>query len=578
MPRPPAPQRDSGPATDRTDSLLIGRSRRCDVTIREKRISRRHCRLESRGGGYFLRDLGSANGTWVDGERVGHAYLQTGDRFVVGDTVLRIARDGSVSEEGRAHPRTVRDTPTFRSQVPALAMLAVPVIGGTLLVLALAKGQYTPPAEGTSVGTASLAAVDDAPPVEPPAIDVTDATGASESEADSSAATIESPAASGGDATPERAAPPDPLPRYDIEELLAIAATVDRELSDREEEMASLLGEPAAASDTTIDSTVSSTVAPVPARPVVPPPLEESWSGIVGKGSRTSDAEPVAARPDAAAEPAPRIVAARAPVVGPLVGPDLPPSAPPGRARPPTAVDETSRGGGGTEVAELPAPVGPLFPESARREMAEEFVIEGIGLIDRYHVRAVSHEPIVPLVVQLRDLGGAPAAEGLLVLRGHTREKLRTVHARVRKLSRDAKQSEKDLAGRPRGGAEERTDELTLRLAALVGEQLETLVLIRDTIDRALLDEGLPLFVVETLLIAIDEKDLHLYERTLASARSHGIRETIPILIDAIGSSRAELRAGARVTLEHITGERPGTTRRAWREWWQAQGAKETEA
>ncbi|HJM40315.1 MAG TPA: FHA domain-containing protein, partial [Planctomycetota bacterium] len=49
--------------------IRVGRSRRCDVTVRDPSISRTHCSMEMRDGGVVLLDEGSANGTWVDGQR-----------------------------------------------------------------------------------------------------------------------------------------------------------------------------------------------------------------------------------------------------------------------------------------------------------------------------------------------------------------------------------------------------------------------------------------------------------------------------------------------------------------------------
>lgn len=56
-------------------SFTVGRSRECDLTIKEPTISRRHCRVESDGSGWRVRDLGSGNGTYLDGERITEAPL-----------------------------------------------------------------------------------------------------------------------------------------------------------------------------------------------------------------------------------------------------------------------------------------------------------------------------------------------------------------------------------------------------------------------------------------------------------------------------------------------------------------------
>jgi two-component system cell cycle response regulator len=64
--------------------LVIGRRDDCDVQIRDEGVSRRHARIEVRGAGAVLRDLGSANGTWVAGKRESEARLEDGTRVQVG--------------------------------------------------------------------------------------------------------------------------------------------------------------------------------------------------------------------------------------------------------------------------------------------------------------------------------------------------------------------------------------------------------------------------------------------------------------------------------------------------------------
>jgi hypothetical protein len=70
--------------------LIIGRSRTCDVVVTCSDVSRRHARLLFRDGSWFVHDLGSTNGTTVNGTRVGRCRLQAGDRLTVGTHRLEI--------------------------------------------------------------------------------------------------------------------------------------------------------------------------------------------------------------------------------------------------------------------------------------------------------------------------------------------------------------------------------------------------------------------------------------------------------------------------------------------------------
>jgi hypothetical protein len=71
-----------------TRPLRIGRSPDCDLVLRDSRVSRQHARLHARDGLIVLTDLGSTNGTRVNGQRVREVVLGAGDRISLGDTVL----------------------------------------------------------------------------------------------------------------------------------------------------------------------------------------------------------------------------------------------------------------------------------------------------------------------------------------------------------------------------------------------------------------------------------------------------------------------------------------------------------
>ncbi len=52
------------------DQVIIGRGSDCAIMLPERQVSRHHARIEWDGGGYLLRDLGSKNGTHVNGQEV----------------------------------------------------------------------------------------------------------------------------------------------------------------------------------------------------------------------------------------------------------------------------------------------------------------------------------------------------------------------------------------------------------------------------------------------------------------------------------------------------------------------------
>jgi eukaryotic-like serine/threonine-protein kinase len=76
---------------DQHDTFLIGRSENAHLYLPEDRFfSRHHCLLEIAPPRCFLRDLGSTNGTYVNGARVQESFLKSGDRIQGGQTVLEV--------------------------------------------------------------------------------------------------------------------------------------------------------------------------------------------------------------------------------------------------------------------------------------------------------------------------------------------------------------------------------------------------------------------------------------------------------------------------------------------------------
>ena len=74
--------------------LLIGRDSGAKIKLLDTEISRRHAELTETTDGYRVRDLGSVNGTFVNGRAVQDALLRSGDRIQVGQTILVIVAEG----------------------------------------------------------------------------------------------------------------------------------------------------------------------------------------------------------------------------------------------------------------------------------------------------------------------------------------------------------------------------------------------------------------------------------------------------------------------------------------------------
>jgi pSer/pThr/pTyr-binding forkhead associated (FHA) protein len=83
----------SGKNFDLGQELTIGRADKCHVILDDTYVSQVHARVFSRGEAYFIEDLGSTNGTYLNRKRVGGATeLQRGDRVKIGKTVLEMRK------------------------------------------------------------------------------------------------------------------------------------------------------------------------------------------------------------------------------------------------------------------------------------------------------------------------------------------------------------------------------------------------------------------------------------------------------------------------------------------------------
>ncbi len=74
-------------------AAVLGRAEECQVQVVDARCSRQHALITAEEGGWFLEDLGSSNGTEVNGRRVSKVELRNGDTITVGDCELVFVLD-----------------------------------------------------------------------------------------------------------------------------------------------------------------------------------------------------------------------------------------------------------------------------------------------------------------------------------------------------------------------------------------------------------------------------------------------------------------------------------------------------
>jgi hypothetical protein len=75
------------------DSALIGRELTCDVVLNDGSVSRRHAKIERIEGAFKITDQGSANGTFLDSQRITGSFLKNGQELRLGGMVYRVEVD-----------------------------------------------------------------------------------------------------------------------------------------------------------------------------------------------------------------------------------------------------------------------------------------------------------------------------------------------------------------------------------------------------------------------------------------------------------------------------------------------------
>jgi pSer/pThr/pTyr-binding forkhead associated (FHA) protein len=79
--------------------IVIGRSSELDMVLVEDMVSRKHAKITVQNGKITIEDLGSTNGTFVNGEKIKQARLKEGDRILIGTSILKLIHQGEDREE-----------------------------------------------------------------------------------------------------------------------------------------------------------------------------------------------------------------------------------------------------------------------------------------------------------------------------------------------------------------------------------------------------------------------------------------------------------------------------------------------
>lgn len=100
-----------------TDPVTIGRSEELSISISHRSLSRHHARIEHSEGRYFISDLQSKNGTFVNGVKVQRQEIRAGDMLKLGDVVLLLLDALEWSSRGTTHEDTTPQPMELRPQL-----------------------------------------------------------------------------------------------------------------------------------------------------------------------------------------------------------------------------------------------------------------------------------------------------------------------------------------------------------------------------------------------------------------------------------------------------------------------------
>ena len=80
------------------EEIIVGRGTTCGIRLSAKTVSRNHARLSFHGGAYSIEDLGSANGTSVNGTKVTECVLRNNDQIAIGQVKMLFYEDQVVGK------------------------------------------------------------------------------------------------------------------------------------------------------------------------------------------------------------------------------------------------------------------------------------------------------------------------------------------------------------------------------------------------------------------------------------------------------------------------------------------------
>lgn len=83
---------NSGDSWEVTDQeTFLGRSKQCSIVLKSQRVSRKHASITREDDGFYINDLGAANGIWAGTEKIDRERIVDGSEYIIGDVLVSFA-------------------------------------------------------------------------------------------------------------------------------------------------------------------------------------------------------------------------------------------------------------------------------------------------------------------------------------------------------------------------------------------------------------------------------------------------------------------------------------------------------
>ena len=115
---PDDPGREPWPITDKP--LVVGRADAAEACIDDEKLSRGHFLIDRQNGEFFLVDLDSSNGTWVNGEQVSVCTLHSEDIIQAGGSTFRFSENPAPVVPSTIPVHLLKDGKSATSRIPTV--------------------------------------------------------------------------------------------------------------------------------------------------------------------------------------------------------------------------------------------------------------------------------------------------------------------------------------------------------------------------------------------------------------------------------------------------------------------------